>query len=357
MSLRVLHIDSGREWRGGQRQVFLLTRGQRARGDEPLVVGQPDAPLVRRLRGAGQAASVVRMRADWDMAAARRLRAHIRTWRPDIVHAHDARAHALAMAALIGMRHLPLIVTRRVIFVPRGRLKYGRRVSRFIAISSAVRDAMARGGVDPSRVDVVHSGVPALQVPIPRDWRSEIGWPTRTVLCGIVGAMTAEKGVSLLEDIAMQLPPEARDLCRLVLLGGRATGRETIAGLQAYRAGFIDEVHVAMAGLDVLWHPSNAEGLGTSVIDAMALGVPPVAFAVGGLPELIQDKVSGLLAAPGSAAEFAAAAAHVALNPEVRARLAQAGPIRAAQFGVDQMIDGTAAVYQRVLGLGERVNG
>lgn len=348
MSLRILHIDSGREWRGGQRQVYLLARGQRAVGDEPLVIGQPDAPLVRRLRGVGEAAALVRMRADWDIAGARRLRAHIRAWRPHVVHAHDARAHALAMAALIGLRSIPLVVTRRVIFPPRGQLKYGKRVARFIAISAAVRAALLNAGVGDDRIDVVYSGVPAPTVSTPRDWRAELGWPADTVVCGIVGAMTAEKGVGVLREVASRLPASVRDRARLVLLGGRATGRESIAGLEAFRAGFIDEIHAAMAGLDVLWHPSSAEGLGTSVIDAMALGVPPVAFAVGGLPELIQNDLTGLLAPAADAAAFAAAAGRLVEDPATRSRLATAGPNRAAEFSVGRMVEGTRLSYGRV---------
>lgn len=350
MSLRVLHIDSGREWRGGQRQVSLLAHGQRARGDEPLVVGQPDAPLVRRLRSAGEAASAVRMRADWDVAAARRIRAHVRAWRPDIVHAHDARAHALALAALIGLRHIPLVVTRRVGFIPRGRLKYGPRVARFIAISRAVRDALVMGGVPEPRITVVYSGVPTPRVALPRPWRAELGWPSDAVVCGIVGAMTAEKGLNLLRDVATHLSADVRQRIRLLLLGGQAQGHAEIGGIQAFRAGFIDEIHPAMAGLDTLWHPSSAEGLGTSVIDAMALAVPPVAFAVGGLPELIEHDVSGLLVPPADVRAFAQAVGRLVLDPTERSRLAGAGPPRAAHFGVAPMIEGTAAVYARVLG-------
>src|SRR5688500_5148574 len=77
--LRVLHLDSGREWRGGQRQVYLLARGQREQGHEPLVIAAPESPLMRRLRSAGIAAASVRMRGDWDLAAARRVRAVLRT--------------------------------------------------------------------------------------------------------------------------------------------------------------------------------------------------------------------------------------------------------------------------------------
>jgi L-malate glycosyltransferase len=259
MALRVLHVDSGREWRGGQRQVYLLARGMRDAGDEPLVAAYPDAPLIRRLRGHGLAASPVRMRADWDFVAARRLRALIRTWKPEIVHAHDARSHALALGALLGRRRIPLVVTRRVTFVPRGDLKYGGRVDRFIAISDAVRNAMARGGVDPARVDVVYSGVPTPTVEHARDWRKERGWSADDVICGVVGAMTAEKGVHLLAHVANAVDPQLASHVRLVLLGGRGIGTERIGRFEAFRAGFVDDPHAAMAGFDLLLHPSSAE--------------------------------------------------------------------------------------------------
>lgn len=345
----MLHLDSGREWRGGQRQVYLLARGQRDQGHEPLVVAAPDAPLIRRLHSAGIAAAAVRMRGDWDLAAARRVRAVLRTWNADVVHAHDARAHAIALAALLGRPRLPLVVTRRVPFVPRGRVKYGRRVARFIAISNAVRDALVTGGVDASRIELVYSGVPRPTLANPRDWRLECRWPSDSVVCGTVGAMTAEKGLVTLAEIGAHLPPAVRQRVRLVLLGGHAAGSQPVGGLDAFRAGFVDEIHAAMAGLDVLLHPSSAEGLGTAVIDAMALGVPPIAFRVGGLPELIEDGRSGLLVPAGDTAAFAAAVERLVQDTDLRSTLAAAGPARAANFSVDRMVRGTQAVYDGVL--------
>ena len=349
MALRVLHVDSGREWRGGQRQVFLLARGQREAGDEPLVAAYPDAPLIKRLRSAGAAAASVRMRADWDIVAARRLRALIRAWKPDLVHAHDARGHAIALAALVGRRHIPLVVTRRVTFVPKGRLKYGKRVARFIAISSAVRDAMRSGGVDPSRVDVVYSGVPTPSAADARDWRSERSWSADHVLLGIVGAMTSEKGIHVLADIANAVRTEVAARVRLVLLGGKATGIDQIGQFEAYRAGFVYDPHCAMAGLDLLLHPSSAEGLGTALIDAMALRVPPIAFSVGGIPELVVDGETGVLVPPADNAAFARAIERLVTDRTMRESLAQAGPSRAALFSVDRMISGTRLVYDGVL--------
>lgn len=330
--------------------MLLLAQGLRDLGHEPLVIGAPGSPLVHRLRAGGIATSAVRMRGDWDIAAARRVRTLLRAWKPDLVHAHDARSHAIAMGSLLGKPGVPLVVTRRVPFRPRGRLKYGPRVARFIAISRAVRDALVDGRVPPDRIQVVYDGVPTPDVSRARDWRAECRWPADTLLCGVVGAMTSEKGIGALAEIAARLPDDVRSRCRLLLLGGTAAGACDVGGIDAFRAGFVDEVHPAMAGLDILWHPSSAEGLGTVVIDAMALGVPPVAFAVGGLRELIADGENGLLAPPGDAAAFAAQVERLARDPIVRARLGNGGRVRAREFGVARMVEGTAAVYHAVLG-------
>lgn len=349
MSLRVLHIDMGKAWRGGQRQVYLLARAQRDAGHEPFVVAPPESQLLRRARAAGLAVSAVSAVGDWDLRAARRVAQRLKAWRPDLVHAHDARGHAIAMAALVGRREIPLVVTRRVAFVPRGRIKYGPRVARFIAISLAVKEALVAGGVDSARIDVVYSGVPTPVVERPRNWRQECGWPDDSVLCGVVGAMTVEKGIGLLDEIAGHMPDEERRRTRLVLLGGASAGLTTIGGIEALRAGFVDEVHRAMAGLDVLWHPATSEGLGTAVIDAMALRVPPVAFRVGGLPELIVDNKCGILVPPGDVKAFARAAAALVVDVDLRTRLGDAGPRRAAMFSVPQMNEGTSRTYLRVL--------
>jgi glycosyltransferase involved in cell wall biosynthesis len=290
------------------------------------------------------------MRADWDLRAARKIRARARTWRADLVHAHDARSHALALLALLGS-DTPLVVTRRVPFTPRSaRVKYGGRVARFIAISNAVRDAMTAGGIDGRRIDVVHSGVPIPEGDVePRDWRSELGWPTDAIICGIVGAMTAEKGIDVLERAGEHLPSEIRRRTRLVLLGGEARGVTAIGGIEGFAAGFVEEIYPAMAGLDVLWHPSRAEGFGTAVLDAMALGIPPIAFAVGGLSELIADGETGLLVPPADAAGFAAAASALVRDTALRQRLGAGARARARAFDVSEMTKGTEAVYYRVL--------
>jgi glycosyltransferase involved in cell wall biosynthesis len=245
---------------------------------------------------------------------------------------------------------VPLVVTRRVAFQPRSvRLKYGPRVAKFIAVSNAVRRAMMAGGIDESRIEVVPSGIAMIQSIEPRDWRKELSWPADAVLCGIVGAMTAEKGIDALTEIAANIPASAREKARLVLLGGSVQGKRTIGGIEAHLAGFVTEIENAIAGLDILFHPSSSEGLGTSIIDAMAVGVPPVAFQVGGIPEVIEPGVNGLLAPAADMKAFGKNAALLIEDADLRARLGARARERAKSFDAESMTKGTEAVYNEVL--------
>ncbi len=288
------------------------------------------------------------MRSDWDLRSAKRLRSIVRAWHPDILHAHDARAHAISLIALAG-DDTPLVVTRRVTFPLKSvRVKYGLRVSRFIAISDAVKRAMISSGIDPQRIDVVHSGVPTPVATAPRDWRKELGWSREAVVAGVVGAMTAEKGIDVLRHIGGWLSEEALGRTRVILLGGEARGATKVGPVRAHQAGFVTDVHNAMAGLDVLWHPAREEGLGTVLIDALGLQVPPIAFEVGGIGEIVESGVNGLLVPPNDARAFASAHESL-LDADVRNRLAREGPRRAAQFSVEAMTEGVERVYQSVI--------
>jgi glycosyltransferase involved in cell wall biosynthesis len=347
---RILHVDSGRSWRGGQRQVFLLSTGLHDMGYRTLVVAPAGSPLIRRAERAGLPTYRLTLRGEWDLRSARELRAVAAEWKADVVHAHDARSHSIARIALIGKRKTRLVVTRRVAYPPKQvRLKYRYGIDAFIAISHAVRQVMVKAGVPANKIEVVYSGLPAPQVKRARNWRRERGWQLGTVVCGIVGAMTQEKGLDLVGGIARRLPGEIFRRTRLVLLGGKGKAGSTISGIEGFDAGFVDEIHDAIAGLDVLWHPARSEGLGTSVIDAMALGVPPIAFAVGGLPEVIENGKSGVLVPPGDVAAFARAAADLITNEPLRARLAEGAKVRAREFDAKRMIERTAEVYHRVI--------
>lgn len=349
MPLRIVHVDTSREWRVAQRQLFTLAAAQRQQGHEPLVVAHPDGLLVRRLRAQGMAASVVRVRAAWDPAAARRLRQLVRAWRADLVHAHDDRAHTVAHAALLGTHAARLVVTRRSLAAPGGRIRRGPRVARFIATSGAVREALERGGIAPERISLVYPGVPVPRVPRPREWRDECHWPPEAIVCAVIGGPLDETCLRALSTIGRHVERDVRDRVHLVVLGGRALGQRLVGPLRAYAAGSVDDVDAALAHTDLLWYPFGGDGFCTGVLWAMALGVPAVAFAHPVLREVVRHEVDGLLVPQDNLAAFGRAVSLVARDPALRARLGENARHRARDFSVERMVQDTERAYAAAL--------
>jgi hypothetical protein len=146
--MRILHLDAGREMRGGQWQVLRLIGGLAAAGIDSTLLARKDAPLYAAARKEGWRVEPLGL-----TRAMRELRGH------DLVHAHDARTHTLG--ALLSPR--PLVVSRRVAFPVGSRWKYG-RARRYIAVSEFVKSVLVQGGVEAGRISVVNDGVPLLEV-------------------------------------------------------------------------------------------------------------------------------------------------------------------------------------------------
>src|ERR671918_2521500 len=159
-----LHIDTARTWRGGQGQVRYTVMGLRALGHRAALVAHPDGELHKRMTE-GPDLIPLAPRTEVDLAAAWRLSRVIRRLRPNVVHAHDPRAVAMAAIALsiaAPTPRPPLVASRRIEFrVARNsfsRWKYS-QVNCFLAISRAVRDRLVADGIPGSRIEVVHEGV------------------------------------------------------------------------------------------------------------------------------------------------------------------------------------------------------
>ena len=352
MHSRVLHIDSGSEWRGGQRQLFLLALEQRKRGTEPLVVGQPRSRLVMRLRASGVASSGVRMRGRWDLNAVRRIRRLVRMWHPQIIHVHDPRAHAIARKALVGLAGVVLIVNSRT--VPR-RATAARRPrslpARFVAPNRDVVNFLTNVGVPASIIDLVPPAVPEPRDVNPRSWRTECRWPRDAVVCGVVG-LSPDTGDKPLSDITRHLGERTRSRLRFVILGEvGGAGETTIAETVAFAAGFVDDIAAAVAGLDIVCNLSGAESMSTALLDAMALGVPPVTYDSAGASEYVAHGECGLVVSAGDAVAFAAALSSLVEDEEMRDTFAAFGPGRAADFSVPRMAEAIESTYARALGI------
>ena len=209
--IRVIHLATGREWRGGQRQVLLLARGLAAipEIDVSVMTGRGTL-LADRLAASGVAVRAV----PWGPGLDPRVAMHlVSTLTPNtIVHAHDSHAFALADVAT-RWKSAPVIVTRRDMPRIRHPRRY-RRAAGVIAISEAVRQRLIQGGVDAPRIrivpDAVDTGAAAELAA-----RSEPD-VVPTIVC--IAALRTVKGIDVLLDAAAVLRATRPD-ARWIVLG------------------------------------------------------------------------------------------------------------------------------------------
>jgi glycosyltransferase involved in cell wall biosynthesis len=351
VSTRLVHVASGREWRGGQRQVWLLARElARAGVAEQVVITTAGSELARRVAAAGIRVREVSWHSGVDPRAFPAVLAELRH-RPAILHAHDA--HALTIAGVCAaVTRQPLVVTRRVVFRLR-RAGFWRRADRVVAISRAVADTLAVDGIDPAKVTVVPSGVSldALEGVTPLGVRRLLGLPETAAIAVNVATLSGEKDHATLLRAAHWLTGRLPEL-HWIIAGGGPLRRE-LEGLRDELAladrvhflGHLQEPAPLIADADLFVMSSQAEGLGTSVLEAMALGIPVASTSAGGVPEML-DEGAGLLVPVGHAEALGAAVERLVTDAETRAACVARAREVVQRFTAARMADGMASVYR-----------
>lgn len=270
---------------------------------------------------------------------------------PDvIVHAHDSHAHTLADAA-IRIRSGRLVVTRRVDF-PIRRTAHWRRVDHAIALSTPVRDRLLAAEVAADRITVIPPAVDLAALEQVPPWPAAV--PMRSddrPFVVSVAALTPEKGVDVLLDAAAHLHATHPAIDWIVLGEGpqrdRLLARRKALGLDDVVAfpGHVDHPEAVVSRARVMVQPSRSEGFGSSVLDALGLGVPVVASRTGGLPESLAAG-GGMLVPPGDPGALAQAVARVLDDPALHERLSGDGRAAAEGFSVTRLVSRTLDVYR-----------
>lgn len=357
--LRVIHVDTERSWGGGQRQVHALATMMRQRGHETWVVTRPDSLLAGALTRDGVPVVAVKPAFEWDPVSGGRLRALVRRVRPDVVHAHAAHALAIAALAALGTR-TPILAARRVALPlrrnPLSRWKHA-RVTRFVAVSERVRRALAADGIAPERISVVRSGVDLCGRRTSASAATLHGLglvPGRALVVMVSALVPPHKDPRTFLEAIAATRRAGHDVQALLVGGGpllepaRRTCRELGLDGAVRLSGFRADAVELLAAADVAVLSSRDEGLGTTLLDAMAAGVPIVATAAGGVTEIVQDGVNGLLVPVGDGAALGAGIGRVLDDAGLRRTLVAGGLERVRAFSVERTVEETLAVYRLV---------
>ena len=342
--------------------------GLQARGHAGLLLA-PAGPLLERARAEGLAVERWSPLGEWDALAMLRAAGMLRRFEPGVVHCHSAHAHAVGVPAA-RLADVPVaVVSRRVDFAvagnPLSRLKYHLPVDRYLCVSRGVIEVMLRAGIPAGRLALVPDGV---DVPPPdaasgvggpvvpaTDLRALLGLAPGTQVVGTVAALAPHKDHANLMRAAAIVVAERPDV-HFVWVGEgecrNALERQRVAlGLErrVHLLGFRADAPGLLAQFTVFALSSYLEGLCTSLLDAQVLGVPVVATAVGGVPDVVADGVTGRLVPGRDSAALARALLEALARPEEGRRLAARARDSVRRFSVDAMVARTLEEYVAAL--------
>jgi len=361
--MKILHVESGMHLYGGALQVVFLMRELSAKGIQ-CFLACPQGSAIADAAAAYASVHPMPMKGDADIGMVRRLRRLMMQVNPDVVHLHSRRGADIWGGIAARSCSLPVVLSRRV-DNPEARwvasLKY-RLYDRTVTISDGIRQVLLNEGVAADRIRCVPSAVDTSQYhPEDRDdawFRREFALAPDELVVGMSAQLIPRKGHQLLLEA---LPEVLKVHPRLkVLMFGRGPEADRIQS--AIDASPLMRPHVCMTGfrtdldrvlkhLDLLVHPAYMEGLGVSLLQAAACGVPIVAARAGGMPEIVHPGVNGELITPGDVKGLSEAMNKVLGSQELRRRYGLAGrQLVADRFSIEAMVCGNLAVYRELTG-------
>jgi glycosyltransferase involved in cell wall biosynthesis len=336
--------------------------GLRAMGQRAALVAHPNGELYRRM-SEGLDLIPLAPRNEIDLAAAWRLSRVIKSMRPEVVHAHDPHAVAMAATALSIASPTPrprLVASRRVEFRLAGnsfsRWKYS-QVDCFIANSGPIRDRLVADGIPREKTTIVNEGVDVDRIARmpPGNVHAEYFLPTHAPIVGNVAALVPHKGQQHLVDAATLVVRDVPD-ARFVIVGDgelRTSLEQQIhrhhLERHVFLVGFRVDALELTKGFDLFAMSSVSEGMCTALVDAMAASKAAVATSAGGIPDVLVDGETGFLVPPRDHHAMAARIVQLLRDEPLRRRMGDAALDRARRmFTVERMVQGTAAVYARL---------
>jgi len=360
--LKVLHLNSQMKWRGGERQLTFLIEQLKSRDIENITLCPIDSALENFCKKRSYQVSSLYFKNPFNPIFLYDIAKTIKSIKPDIVHLHDAKAHSIAIFAdfLFGL-NTKFVLHRRVTFplktnfISQFKYKY-HKIHKIITISEAVKNELLKSEIRPEIIELVYSGVDLNRYKSNRykKLRQLLNIDDNVKIIGNISALTPEKGLKTFLDTAKILL-EKNDNLFFVIAGEGILKQELIEyskslGInnQVRFLGFQKTIIGILKNFDVFLFTSENEGLGTSVLDAMACGVPVVSTNAGGIIEIIEHENTGLLSEINDAKSLAENTARIIENVDFAKQLVINAKIKSKQFDTKIMSEKIYEIYKSI---------
>ena len=360
--MKVLHVESGRYLYGGAKQVEYLLRGLGRHGVESQLACPRGSDIGQAVRALGIRVHELPMGGDLDLPLVWRLLRLIRKEQPDLVHLHSRRGADILGGLAARLSGTKVVVSRRVDnpespFVVKW--KY-RLFDRVITISQGIAEVLLSEGMPREKLVCVRSAVDFEAYQTGCDdsgFRQAFDLKENDLVVAMVAQLIPRKGHRIMLQ-AMQRLREAYPGLKLLIFGRGPLQQELAQSIQdmglqeqVNLVGFYEDLPSILPCFDLLAHPALMEGLGIALLQAASAGLPVVAVNAGGMPEAVEDGVTGRLVEAGNVDALTAALEQLLSDRELRQRMGQAGREKMRrEFSVETMVEGNLRVYRELLG-------
>ncbi len=357
-NISILHLDSEASWRGGQQQASYLHSGLIRNGINSYFLCKKGSELSKYFENHKIQYATLPFSSEFDLASSFKIASFARQHNIDVIHCHDSHSHSLGLISKFFYQKPALISTRRVLFnIQKNYLskkKYSSdKLDRIVCVSNAIKNVMICDGIDESKLTVINDGIDLSKFNNSSSEKliAEYKIISNSTVIGTIAAFTKEKDYpNLLSAAKMVIASSPR--CVFIALGD-GDDLEKMQGLAVQYGisenfiftGFKSNVGDYLKLFDIFVLNSKSEGLGSSILDAMAVGLPIVATNVGGIPEIVEDKFNGLLVESENPESLAKAINNLVNDKYYRQQLGENSLIKVLDFDIDIIVNKYIDLY------------
>ena len=365
MEPAVLHIDSEKGWRGGQQQAWYLYAALLEKGIKTGFICKSGTEFCKRLKKASLPHYPLPLKNELDIFSAFKIAGYAKKNNFNILHCHSSHALSAGLLAAKFNSELKVIGVRRVDFNINGnflsRKKYtSKNLKKIVCISEAIKNVLIKNGISEDKINVIHSGIDLDRMKNGNGdkIKAEFGLNDEFIAGSVISLVGHKDPQNLVK--AASIVCRKHENIKFLIAGDGYLKNETekmindlgIAG-KVILLGYREDVPDLMNAFDIFLMPSKMEGLGTSVLDAMSLGIPVVSTNAGGITEAVKDDVNGIVVEKQDPEAFAKAIDTMISRKDLRKKYSENALKVVKKFDINRTVSKNIELYGSILSEGD----